>query len=322
MPQPSCSSLLLLGGQQADLPANDYRLIVQGFERLPALTRAEGDRTRLLGYETGGGRLSFFGIAVTGLDALAEGLCAWELEAGHWTVWQLRAGRPVPVWREAIAWTWFEPGPGGQAPLGEFVAAGDSAWWPGREPPPPQPVALFAHVPFDRGIGAFRDEVELLPADPAWPQGFAVLSAWLRRQLGPELALRIEHYGSTAVPGLPAKPIIDILLEVPSWALARSRLLPCLAAAGWEYWWYSGHLVFFRRRGPMGERDCHLHVAPAGHEVWQGLAFRDYLRAHPEAAARYAALKQRLAGEFRHDREAYTQAKTAFVQEIMRQACG
>ncbi|HET6487804.1 MAG TPA: GrpB family protein, partial [Spirochaetia bacterium] len=139
---------------------------------------------------------------------------------------------------------------------------------------------------------------------------------WLVSILGPETALRVEHYGSTALEGIPAKPIIDILVEIPELDLAMPSIVPRLNDPFWEYWWYKDHLTFIRRDRLGGTRTHHLHMAPRGHAVWQGVAFRDYLRSHPRDAARYADLKRRLAGDFRDDRERYTDRKEAFVREI------
>jgi GrpB-like predicted nucleotidyltransferase (UPF0157 family) len=122
------------------------------------------------------------------------------------------------------------------------------------------------------------------------------------------------------VPGIPAKPIIDILVEIPSFAEAKERALPLLNDVSWEYWWYDNHMVFFKRETPMGKRTHHVHMAPQRHEVWAGLVFRDYIRSHPEAAARYSELKRRLAVEHRADREGYTDAKSAFVRQATARA--
>jgi GrpB-like predicted nucleotidyltransferase (UPF0157 family) len=70
----------------------------------------------------------------------------------------------------------------------------------------------------------------------------------------------------------------------------------------------------------MGKRTHHLHLAPAGHEIWNGLAFRDYLRTHPEEAARYASLKRQLAESHQTDRERYTEAKTEYVKKVTEKA--
>jgi GrpB-like predicted nucleotidyltransferase (UPF0157 family) len=142
----------------------------------------------------------------------------------------------------------------------------------------------------------------------------------LREQLDPDIALRLAHYGSTAIPGMPAKPIIDILVEIPSFSAGRQRALTVMNDPAWEFWLYSGHMVLFRREECMGRRTHHVHLAPAGHDLWKGLAFRDYLRAHPEDAARYAALKRELAQTYRDDRERYTRMKTQFIEEINQKA--
>jgi len=141
----------------------------------------------------------------------------------------------------------------------------------------------------------------------------------LQKLLGPEIALRIEHYGSTAIPGLPAKPIIDILVEIPSWEAARKRAIPAFNSPEIEYW-CSDHLRFYVRDKLTGLRTHHLHLAPAGHGIWEGLAFRDYLRAHPREAQSYVELKYQLAELHRTDRGAYTDAKEAFVREITERA--
>ena len=146
------------------------------------------------------------------------------------------------------------------------------------------------------------------------------MERWLRREVGPEIALRIEHYGSTAVPGMPAKPVVDILVEVPSFRKVKERALRCTNDETWEYWWYSDHMVFFKRKKLMGERLYHIHIAPAGHVVWNAIAFRDYLKAHSEEAERYVALKRKLAVSYAQDREGYTEAKTEYVKEITAKA--
>jgi GrpB-like predicted nucleotidyltransferase (UPF0157 family) len=184
-----------------------------------------------------------------------------------------------------------------------------------------QPTWISANAYVQPGAPeADGDEVALIDPDPTWSSQFQEMASWLRRRLGPEVAQRIEHYGSTAIPGMSAKPVIDILVEVPSFDVAKRHVVPALNDPQWEYWWYSDHMIFIRRERPMGPRTHHLHLAPRGHRLWEGLAFRDYLRVHPEAAARYAALKRELAQSYRDDREAYTQAKTAFVRQVTAEA--
>jgi GrpB-like predicted nucleotidyltransferase (UPF0157 family) len=121
---------------------------------------------------------------------------------------------------------------------------------------------------------------------------------------------------------MPAKPVIDVLVEVPSYDDARRVLIPALNDESWEYWWYTDHMIFIKRDMVTGKRTHHIHIAPPGHRLWEGLAFRDYLIAHPETAGEYAALKQELAALFRTEREKYTDAKTAFIRAITDKARG
>ena len=142
--------------------------------------------------------------------------------------------------------------------------------------------------------------------------------ARIERALG-SWAEGIEHVGSTAVPGLAAKPIIDIMVGVGSLRDAEHYIKPleqlcyeCRGEAG-----IPGRL-FFRKGDP---RSHHLHVTESGSEFWERhLFFRNYLRAHPETTREYARLKHHLADHFRTDRTAYTEAKTAFISEVVRRA--
>jgi GrpB-like predicted nucleotidyltransferase (UPF0157 family) len=79
-------------------------------------------------------------------------------------------------------------------------------------------------------------------------------------------------------------------------------------------------MVFIKRDALMGKRTHHVHIAPRGHPVWKGLIFRDYLRAQPQVAARYAGLKRGLAARYREDRERYTNAKSTFVKDVLAEA--
>jgi GrpB-like predicted nucleotidyltransferase (UPF0157 family) len=160
--------------------------------------------------------------------------------------------------------------------------------------------------------------VVLVPYDEAWPSLFAEERARIERALGSR-AERVEHVGSTAVPGLPAKPILDIMVCVRSLREAEC----CIRPLEQLYYDYRGEAgvpgrLFFRKGDP---RSHHLHVTPIGGKFWERhLVFRDYLRAHPETALEYAQLKHRLAGRFRRDRAAYTEAKTDFISEVVRRA--
>lgn len=160
------------------------------------------------------------------------------------------------------------------------------------------------------------DEIVVVPPDPSWRAMFDAEAARLRAVAGGLLAA-LEHVGSTAVEGLAAKPVIDLLGGVVKLADADA-LVPLVVAAGYAYDpTHEDELPerrYFVRRDGRGERTHHLHVVPVGSWFWtQHLAFRDHLRAHPDMAARYGALKSRLAVLHREDRVAYTRGKAEFI---------
>jgi GrpB-like predicted nucleotidyltransferase (UPF0157 family) len=176
-----------------------------------------------------------------------------------------------------------------------------------------------------------REEIALEPYNPRWPEMFREEEAHLRACLPPHLIRRIEHFGSTSVPGLVAKPIIDMLIEVSDFQAARTQIAPILEAQGYDYFWRATfsddvppfYAWFIKRDAQTGARTHHLHMittAPefAGH--WDNLLFRDYLIAHPEVAAEYARHKLQVAETHRHDRIAYTAAKGEFIAGVMDKA--
>lgn len=163
------------------------------------------------------------------------------------------------------------------------------------------------------------DPIEIVEYDPLWPTHFETLLARIAPMLG-DTAYTIEHVGSTAVPGLAAKPIIDIdvlLHSVEDLPLAMTRL----ASVGYAY---RGDLGIPGREAfttPPSDIRHHLYVCPPDSpEYARHLAFRDYLRTHPSEAAAYADLKRGLAAKFRLDRDAYNRGKAHFVENILRRA--
>jgi GrpB-like predicted nucleotidyltransferase (UPF0157 family) len=166
-----------------------------------------------------------------------------------------------------------------------------------------------------------RFPIVLTPYDPRWPQLFEQEAELLRSKLPSHILTGIEHYGSTAVPGLAAKPIIDILVEVVSFEAAEAACVPILEGLTYGYNWYAGHMAFFKGYIPEEQPlKYHIHMAPGSHHVMDGLLFRDYLRKHPDIARQYEELKYRLAETYRYDREGYTEAKGEFVSEITEKA--
>jgi len=162
--------------------------------------------------------------------------------------------------------------------------------------------------------------VVIVPYDPSWPRLFEDERTALLDAIGPWLAGPVEHIGSTAIPGLAAKPVIDIMAGVAT--LDASR--PALAAAaslGYCYFPYRPDIEHWFCKPSPAFRTHHLHLMPFGGAEWIAtIAFRDYLRARPEIAADYGELKARLARQYRDDREAYTQAKGPFITRVTQAA--
>jgi GrpB-like predicted nucleotidyltransferase (UPF0157 family) len=168
------------------------------------------------------------------------------------------------------------------------------------------------------------DAVEIVDYDPRWPLLFEEEAKRLRAVLDPSQIIGPEHFGSTAIPGLAAKPIIDILIAVRSLAVAQATVIETLQNLDYVFWAdnpKTDRMFFVKGMPPFGsKRSHHVHFTEPTGEMWHRLAFRDYLRAHPEEGEAYERLKRRLAAEHRTDREAYTDAKSAFVESVMRKA--
>lgn len=159
--------------------------------------------------------------------------------------------------------------------------------------------------------------IELVDYDPSWPEAFAAEREALLRVLGPHATGAIEHVGSTAVPGLSAKPIIDIMAGVTSLDASRGAI-QALLVLGYNYWPYKADVMHWFCKPSAEVRTHHLHLIPVGSLLWrERLAFRDRLRKDPAARAEYAALKEELARRFRDDREAYTEAKGDLIRRIV-----
>jgi GrpB-like predicted nucleotidyltransferase (UPF0157 family) len=159
--------------------------------------------------------------------------------------------------------------------------------------------------------------VEIADYDPGWPAAFAALRDQIAAALGP-LAQRIEHVGSTAVPGLPAKPVIDLDVVIATLA-DLPEVISRLATLGY---WHEGDLGITGREAfasPAAATPArHLYVCTAdSRELARHIAFRDYLRTHPGQARTYAKLKRSLAAQFRSDRDAYSRSKAAFVEQAL-----
>lgn len=158
--------------------------------------------------------------------------------------------------------------------------------------------------------------VEIVPYDPSWPAAFSHEAELLRRVLADWLAGPIEHFGSKAVPGLAAKPVIDIMAAVGSLEGSRPAI-DAAAGIGYCHAPYRPESEHWFCKPSFQVRTFHLHLVPIDGIDWvRPLAFRDCLRAQPHVAEEYEALKRRLAREYHFDREAHTAAKGPFIDRV------
>jgi GrpB-like predicted nucleotidyltransferase (UPF0157 family) len=205
---------------------------------------------------------------------------------------------------------------------------------PGRHPRTGQALIIAARqTPTFRAGKRLREAVQpprpvvIVPYDPAWPLIFEGLRDVYASALG-RLALAIEHVGSTAVPGLAAKPIIDVDVVIPSRSVL-SEVIGLLATLGYRHQGdlgVPGREAFAREGGEEVPRDSTGRRWPAhqlsicaaeSHELHRHLQFRDWLRTHPDSAAEYSRLKAHLEPIARQDRAGATAAKTAFIEAAL-----
>jgi GrpB-like predicted nucleotidyltransferase (UPF0157 family) len=159
--------------------------------------------------------------------------------------------------------------------------------------------------------------------DPEWSVLFENERQRILNALGSHI-VRIEHIGSTAVVGLGAKPIIDMMIALKTLSDA-DRCIDPLERIGYQY--VPEHETatperrYFHKGNPPGEQHYHIHMVEISSDFWmRHLLFRDYLRMHPEVAQQYYRLKRRLAAEYGSDRDGYTQPKTAFIEDAVSRA--
>jgi GrpB-like predicted nucleotidyltransferase (UPF0157 family) len=159
--------------------------------------------------------------------------------------------------------------------------------------------------------------ITVVPYDPLWPQAFALAASEVASAMGGNL-LDLHHIGSTAIPGICAKPIIDLLAVASDLAAVDARAAQ-MQSLGYEVMGEFGIAGrrYFRRDNAAGERTHQVHTFQSGsQQIQRHLAFRDFLRAHAELALQYSQLKQRLAEAHPHDMNAYMDGKDGFIKEM------
>jgi GrpB-like predicted nucleotidyltransferase (UPF0157 family) len=167
-----------------------------------------------------------------------------------------------------------------------------------------------------------EDVIAVEPYDPRWADQFANEQQAIRECVDTLIPMVVEHFGSTAIPGLPAKPIIDILIGTSSqhW----TTIIEALKGMNYIHWENNpdpDREFLVKGMPPFGDRRTHhVHICEIDSPLWERLLFRDYLREHLEDREAYAGLKERLAIEFPDNREAYTRGKDILVADIMNRA--
>lgn len=169
-----------------------------------------------------------------------------------------------------------------------------------------------------------KEKINIVKYDPKCISLFEQESNFLKSQF-PKIIKRIEHFGSTAVPNLSAKPIVDLLVEVSSFKEVKSQIVPKLEKLGYDYFWRPEfdkppYYTWFIKRDSQGNRTHHIHMVRKDSKLWDRLFFRDYLRINPNIAKEYEKLKTKSSLDHATDREAYSNSKTDFITKITQKA--
>ena len=180
----------------------------------------------------------------------------------------------------------------------------------------------MANVDRWRSLGTEGQHVEIAAYRPAWREVFACEAAAILEACRPRV-IEVHHIGSTSVPGLAAKPILD-MMPIAANPDDGERVVPQMTALGYRYRGENGIPGrFYFDRIVDGRTVAHVHMFPAGHpEVWRHLAFRDHLRAHPRVARDYERVKRALAARYREDRRSYTDRKAEFINSVIASVAG
>lgn len=262
----------------------------------------------------------FIGIEVENITSIPVGMIAWVLKEDCWDILTPENRENKIVSQYEINWRWIAQSDnnGYISYVGDFYLRNEK-----NNALEQYDYCLITNAYYDF-TREFEngDKVEIQEYDLAWKEQYSQFEGWILENFGFDIALHIEHIGSTSIPGMPSKPSIDVAVEVPSFLEARRRIIPLLNNERWEYWWFSQStdVMFYKREQFMGKRTHYIHLAPCNHELWNRIAFRDYLKSHPEDAIRYADLKRNIANSSGGEWMSYTNAKSDFVNEITEKA--
>lgn len=165
--------------------------------------------------------------------------------------------------------------------------------------------------------------IQIVPYDKNWVDIFNSESVLLKNSLGDKIAVKVEHFGSTAVEGLFAKPTIDILVEIPQLTdNLKETIIKKMTDIDYTFIWRTDEIIpymhfvkGYRKDGFKGNV-IHIHMGEKSHPLWDRICFCDYLRQNKKVAEEYESLKISLAEKYRYDREAYTNGKSKFVKRI------
>jgi GrpB-like predicted nucleotidyltransferase (UPF0157 family) len=168
--------------------------------------------------------------------------------------------------------------------------------------------------------------IEISEYDTNWPIVYEAERVRIENNITSTLFSRIEHFGSTSVPGLSSKNTIDILMAVEFEDGQNHELIEQMKVIGYDFNWQNDganpHMVFVKGYDPERpkQQTYHIHAAPEDHILWNRIHFRNYLIAHPEVAKAYEDLKRSLADKYKHERVEYRIAKTEFINEVTKKS--
>jgi GrpB-like predicted nucleotidyltransferase (UPF0157 family) len=168
--------------------------------------------------------------------------------------------------------------------------------------------------------------IEISQYDTNWPNVYEAERARIEKNITPTLYSRIEHFGSTSVPGLSSKNTIDILMAVEFDDTQNHELIEQMKNIGYDFNWQNEggnpHMVFVKGYDPEKpkQQTYHIHAAPQNHILWNRIHFRNYLIAHPQVAKAYEILKRSLADKYKHERVEYRIAKSEFIDEFTKKS--